>query len=476
MVDLPPYIRALVSPGQSPQMTCPSPPRRRTSAVPDGIEGATDDSGISNSLDFLSNNSFHQSECSAASNAFDGLVVFSDPIISNDGEQNQAYGGLWETLLDETLVAFSPGRRSFMPTPSGRDIHATHTEIPSPLMQQMTSIPSNILAAQSVNNNDLSLSDLNLDLDFSMFLNSPYRPSTASSSPPTQSHPRRSVERMSISPLRLTDHDGTHRENREFNLVPRSTSAAGQPLEPVTEQDLEAESIVSLLALLKSLVFPQFNTASQKYQDENSVLSNLFCPHYCKWLCFQIEGLLEQYLERSLKSIRKRRTAKVGSSLSSGCNFNLNERRQSLEPSDRSQRRSKTTEATKAINMRSTFFHHCSTPTGEIIFEAREGRSSPGSKDKTDSNHLIIISFMPWARERTPGLRLRLYGEVGEPSMPPQIDTFNVVPDDSAIIQYVSKGDLKGIQTLFNLRAASARDVDSQGVSLLYVGIACECE
>ena len=106
------------------------------------------------------------------------------------------------------------------------------------------------------------------------------------------------------------------------------------------------------------------------------------------------------------------------------------------------------------------------------MFEVREGLSSLIDEERQDSSYQIIISFMPWATERTTGVHARLSRMMGGPAANPQINTFNVVPDESAIIQCVCKNDLRGAQTLFDLEAASARDVDSRGRSLINVGIA----
>lgn len=460
-----------MSPQQSPQIISFLSPHPQTSAVPDGIEKATHDSGRPSSLDLLSNNSFHQSGDSGMNDAFNSPDVFSDPMLFYGGQQTQANGELWGTVLDNSIVSFSPGRQSFIPTPSGRDIQPTPMGNPSPLTRQITSIPPAVPAKQSAHDNGFHLFDSNIDLDFSMFLKSPRRTSTAPSSSHTDLDFRRSVERRSISPLQLTDHDDTHRENRGFNLISKTISAAARALVPVTVEDVTAESIASLLLSLRSLVFPRFDTASQRYEYETSILSDLSCPQWCEWLCFEFEELLDLYLEKSLRSIRKRRTARIQSSLPFGCNYNLNECR-SFESWDRLQQLLKPIEATVVTKMRSTFHRRRSLPTEFVLFEVRGRSISPTGEEGNDSNRLIIISYIPRATERTPGLCVQFSRMMGGPAITPQIITFNVVPDDSAIIQCVRENGLRGVQTLFDLGAAFARDVDFQGISLLYVGIA----
>lgn len=342
-------------------------------------------------------------------------------------------------------------------------------------MPQITSTPPYVPAEQSANDDDFPLPDLNLDLDFSMFLNSPHRPSTAPSSSHSEPHLRGSVEKMSISPLQLTDRDDNHGGNILSNPVSEIASVADQALDPVTGDDLAAESIAPLLFLLKSLIFPHYDTATQKYHYENSVLSGVFCPRWCEWLCFEFEGLLDLYLEGSLRSIRKRRTARTIGSLPSRRNSKLNERRQNFELSDRTQRLSIPTQTTVITKLRRTLFRRCSTPMGTVVFEVREGPSSLIDDERQDSSYQIIVSFMPWTTERTTGVRARLSRMMGGPAISPQINTFNVIPDDSAIIQCVCKNDLRGIQTLFDLGAASARDVDSRGRSLINYAMYTGC-
>ena len=473
---LPPYIRALVSPPQSPPVTCSLQPYCQTSAVPASIEGALHDSGRSSILDLSSNCSFHHPGDLGSSAAYDSLGVFSNPLSFDGGGQSQANDGPWETLPVDSSNSFSPTRRSFMPSPHGRDMLYTSMENVSPLTQQMNSIPTHVPAAQSPRHNDFPLSDLDLDIDFSMYLNSPHRPSTASSFSCTGPNIRRSVERTSISPSQLTKYDDKYRENGEYEPVSNPTAATDQALDPVTRENLEAESIVSMLLLLKSLAFPRFDIASQKYEYEKSMISDLFSADWCEWMCHDVEELLGLYLEESLRSIRKRRTARVLNPLPSGCEPKFSKRRQGFERSDEPEQLSDPTEATFASKMRTTFFRRCFTPVGQIVFKVSKGSSSPIAEEGIDANHLITISFMPRPMERTLGICVQSSRMMGAPAISPQIRTFNIVPDNSAIIQCVRNNDLRGIQTLFDMGAASARDVDSAGISLLHVGTAHKCK
>ena len=419
MLDLPPYIRALVSPRQSSS--------GQTSAFLGSIEGASHASGRSSSLGLLSSSPVQPFEASVLGDAVNSLGGFSDPLSFQDGEQAQANGGSWEGFLDNAMTLFSPGRWSLLQTPYGQDIQGTGMENISQSTPQIASIPANVPAPQSPHHNDFPTFDLNQDIDFSIYLNSPERPSTASSSSRLEPNPRRSVERRSLSAFQLTNHDDTQRENREFDIVSKSTVAVDQALDPVTGKDLEAESIVSLLLLLRSLVFPPLDTASQRYEHEKSMLSDLFCAHRCELLCHEMEELLEFYLEESLGSIRKRRTARVPNLFPSVCNPNPDKRRQGFECSDGPQRLSNPIKSTNATKMRTTFFRYSFTPRGYIVFQVREGTSSPIGDEGIDPEHLITISFMPRAMERTLGICVGSSRTMGGPAISPQIKTFNVV-------------------------------------------------
>ena len=455
-------------------MTCFPPPCYPTPAVPGGIEEISRGSGGPSTLDFLSSDSFPQSAEFGSSTVSKSLGTLSDPLSFYNSEQDQANSELWGDLLDNSMTPFSPGHRSLMPTSSGQDTQATFTETLSPLVQQITSSPLYLPIAQGPHDNHFPSSNFDLDPDFSMFLNISHSPSTASSPSRPGLHPHRSVESISISAFQPTDRDDTYMENREFDIVSMSAAVAGQTPDPVTNEDSGAEKIISLLISLKNLAFPQFDPANQKYGYEDTMLSDIFCSHCCESLCFDFEELLELYREGSPRSIRARRAARIQSSLPTGYNLSINEHRQGPRSSRGSQRPSKgTVVATGATKMQRRLFRRCcSTPMGVVVFQVEKEPRSPMGDEENASNQLISISFMPLATRRTLGLCVRLSGMMSGPPIAPQINTFNVVPKDSAIIRCVINNDLRGVQSLFDLGAASARDVDPLGLSLLWVGIA----
>ncbi len=450
-------------------MTSFLPAHRDIAAAPDGVEAATHSIERPVSRNLLSNGFSHQSGDFDWSDIWNSLSAFSDAAILHDGEQNEADSGLWETLLENNNVSFSPRPGSRMPTPSTQEIEVPPAENLSPLMQQIISMAPYSLDAQVANDNNFSLPDFDLD-DFSMFENRSHTSSRArSSSSHKEPHPRITDER-GISPLQLTNLNNTHGGVREINLVSKTTSPAGQALNPVTRKDGRAESIASLLGLLKYLISPRFNPASQKFEYGNSILSDLFCPQWCEWLCFEVEELLDSYLERSLRATRKRRGARFQGTLPSGYDLYHDESRQAFESSDEIERLPKPAKGTVLTKLRETFSCRFPTPMGLVVFQVREAPSCLTDEDGINSNSLITISFMPRTTKRTLGLCAQFFGLVDRPAISRQINTFNVIPDDSEIFQCIRRKDLRGVETLFYLGAASASDVNSQGISLLQVG------
>ena len=448
-------------------MTPLHPTYPSSSTAPDGVEKAFHDSGHPSNPQHLSNNPLRKSDDSCWGDIFSSLTGFSNPESFHDSELIQADVVSWEHLFGNCAALLSPGRLSSMPSPSGRS-HAIRQENPSPLMGQMNSMSPYAPAAQRAHGTEFSLSNLDQDLDFSTYLNSPHILSMDLSPSYTRPDPRGSVERISISPTQLIDHDDSSGANEELSFDPNTASAADGTLISVTGEDVTAESLVSLLIMLKSLIFPPFDTGSQKYKYEKSVLSDLCRPYDCELLCSEVERLLEIYLEASLRSIRNRQAARSQTTLSSDHSFTFNKRRPAFRSLDGSQQLAKLTEVTIAPKLRRPNVYHYSKPTGQVIIEAGEG---PRDLTSEDNLYLVNISLLPRAMERTLGLCVQLCSRKNGPSITPQINTFNVVPVDSAIFQCVRNKDLQGLQTLFDLGAASARDVDSDGTSLLDVSV-----
>ena len=139
---------------------------------------------------------------------------------------------------------------------------------------------------------------------------------------------------------------------------------------PVTARDVRAESIASLLMMLKWYILPSFDIASQKYEYGNSIITRVFGPHLCEWLCSEYEALLDVYLERTLMSSRKRRMARSSDFLTLGSNVDIDESEQDLELTAGVKQSSNSTKGVMA-KRRGDFFHRYWTPFGIVEFEVK---------------------------------------------------------------------------------------------------------
>lgn len=113
-----------------------------------------------------------------------------------------------------------------------------------------------------------------------------------------------------------------------------------------------------------------------------------------------------------------------------------------------------------------------STPHGMLKIEVSTTSGETDPATGSDPPWILCISSMTAAHERSLGLSAYLTNSVKELyslKISPTIKTFYVVPLNSAIIRCVSRNDLKGVRTLFETGAASPKDVDPSGFSLLSV-------
>lgn len=109
------------------------------------------------------------------------------------------------------------------------------------------------------------------------------------------------------------------------------------------------------------------------------------------------------------------------------------------------------------------------TPTGRLRIHLR---TPSAAQSPIKGLETLGLSFMPIAHVRTNGITASFQRDTGSNpacQISRSIRTFNVVPQDSAIVQCVSRNDLAGVQALFDRREASPLDVDPCGFSLLSV-------
>ena len=466
MVVLPPYIVALVSPHQSPQMSGIRSGLDQTSAPPHEVAEVVTSVGGAIVPGSPSNDFYLQSSDLSLSEFVGSLDSFSFPALGSASSKNQSNTDLWATLLDDSSVNLSPRRGPAMLSPPRQGSDFTRTE----LRRQLSSSTPGCSAAQDGNDNEVDFLNMDLDFDFSLFESPRHRSSSArGASLHAERITHTSGEITSVSPLQLHD-NGTPRNDGNTNRVPRSRSPGGRMVSPVTARDVRAEAIASLLMMLKSYILPPFDVASQKYEYGNSIITKFFCPHLCEWLCTKYEALLDVYLERTLMSNRKRRMARTSGVLTLGSNVYTNEPEQDLEFKTVTKQSFNSNEGVMA-KVRGIFFRRCRTPMGIIDFEVKQECCGPVKDVVSHPDTQITIKILPQVMERTLGLCVQFNRLIDKPGISPHIDTVNVIPHGSAIFGCVMSNDLEGVQSLFDQGAASARDVDPLGRSLLNVGI-----
>ena len=221
--------------------------------------------------------------------------------------------------------------------------------------------------------------------------------------------------------------------------------------------------------LLDSLNYPVLDW----YIFNGSTLCELLALLHSEVLSLGVEGLLGEAMEAHAKAIRQRQAARqdwLGS-----------------KPSDATESKSilskaeKVSRAQKALGKQS---EHASrtkessyllsvTSRGTLRIEYIPQVNVHVYHGARAPSGVLKIFSLPQTRRRTTGVLVtftQFKGDSPIPYLSPHIETVNVVPQDSEIIQYVSCGDIQGVRRLFDANLASPLDVDPHGFSLLSVG------
>ena len=159
MVVLPPYIVALVSPRQSPQMGGIRLGLDQTSAPPHEVAEVVTDVGGATVPGSPFNNSYLQPSDFCLSEFAGSLGSFSYPALVSDSWENQSNNDWWATLLDDSSLTLSPRRGPAMLSPPRQDSNTTRTEL-----RRQLSRSSPGYAAQDGNDNEVVL----LDMDWTL--------------------------------------------------------------------------------------------------------------------------------------------------------------------------------------------------------------------------------------------------------------------------------------------------------------------
>lgn len=259
--------------------------------------------------------------------------------------------------------------------------------------------------------------------------------------------------------------------NGRDDLLSSPMSSASPNVNRATLDRVDIDAIMFPLQMLHS----QFNA----YLKHNSIKMWTFGEHtpqaflataQSDWLCREMEDLLCWAYENASRSMRRRQWGK-----------------RELATNHIQEKRSEPAEADKWSDLEESWgggaIRRARTPAklkSNLCVVSPSGmlrvhlRTPLANRFPSDDQETLRLSFIPTANERTTGITAsfnRYLNGISTPQISRSIKTFNVVPQDSAIIQCVSRNDLVGVQSLLDRGEASPLDVDPYGFSLLSVSL-----
>ena len=231
----------------------------------------------------------------------------------------------------------------------------------------------------------------------------------------------------------------------------------------------DPEAIVDPLNFMNSHLSDSLNYALLDWCTFNGpTLSELLELVHSKRLSLEVEGLLCDAMEAHSKAIRRRQR---------GANTNrwsdkITEPALSEIELASARRRALEDYRGHALQTKNSSYLLSVTSRGVLRIEylvTAEENHVAGSQRST---YVLKIFSLPKARRRVTGVLVTFDHYKRDsltPRLYPYIQTFNVIPQDSQIIQYVSRNDVQGARRLFDANLASPLDVDPCGFSLLSV-------
>ena len=278
-------------------------------------------------------------------------------------------------------------------------------------------------------------------------------------SPSTSPRTPRSVSRFGMLHSRATTFVNSHRSCESPSRTTRKATAYEQGLDPAIFFGTNPRMLTMSLLLLQQAVsaLPEVGMYNARYGD-SYIRSNFANMVDFDWLRSEIENLVCLGHEAASGSIRQRQALKSIRKSGKSSEFVEDHNNKFLAPLSNA----------PWSKWFDCFVHDL--PTGKIRVQW-----SLVSTDRSDSVHGELsyqaqVCFVPNPHICTSGISA-LFSRLNmaQSSIPAQITTFNVVPQDAEIIRCVRKGDITGVRKLFETKQASARDVDPGGFSLLSV-------
>lgn len=237
---------------------------------------------------------------------------------------------------------------------------------------------------------------------------------------------------------------------------------------PVTCANFDPSSALLPLLLMKAHMEQDFcSDPRSRVLSRGSDLDKLFDIVHSEWLGLELDNVVCWISETVSKNIRQHQARRRTNKLTSP----FEERR---EPPSQRGRSGDEIETNNKVQLIGKSRAQSKSHRGVLRVCLSNIRDRGTLLDALD---VLTVTFIPMERRRTIGICatfINVMSEVRSPRISPRLRTFNVVPDDSEIINCVKRNDLDGLQTLFDKREASPRDVDSGGFSLLSVSVYLE--
>lgn len=303
-------------------------------------------------------------------------------------------------------------------------------------------------------------------------------PAMASLSPRSSSRPFSAIRGGTTPSPRASLHDSvvraTHLQRGSHSMTPQQGNGRAT-FHTLDSTDLE---IIMLPVQMLRSSFIEFleldlsdRSISERWFSQGSTLDHLYSTLHSNWLSLDMEELMCRGYELCAQAIRRRQATRPLSSNGSSRFLTLVDDDESEALTTERQPIENTDTKTK-WKIKPTSRTWRQTSMGRLNLElSTPPRDSPHF-DTSDVPYVINISFIPRTQQRTTGLSA-VFQQCSSASqvcrIPPRLRTFNVIPDDSRIIECIRRNDISGAQRLFIEGKASPLDVDSRGFSLLSV-------
>ena len=315
------------------------------------------------------------------------------------------------------------------------------------------------------------------DLDWSTFLNlspeiQPFDGTPTAAFVSSQTSDSQNSFNYDLAPP-LLEENGIHSqmepqdESRSwYNLACISTSSS------ITLEGANPEDIVSSLHALHSN-FPMHLVRHELdgYLYSDSHLASLLDMVNSTWLHLEIENILCWSYEMSARKLRQRQVSRQD------CNFNSRPGSSYLGSNhDYDRGRPDTREVHNGqvflgAKPKLKSFLMRVTPSSTLRIQLwTDLQGCLEDVRNPEPHNWLRVTFIARESKRSKGLTVEFtitQGDFPEPCLCRCIKAFNVVPENSEVIQCVSRNDLPGLQKLFDNRKASPLDVDPRGYSLL---------